>query len=47
MAEYVFFAERQSSAAAMAGATRASARGVTDMAVGSGAWFGRFILAWS
>jgi hypothetical protein len=28
----------------MAGATRAQARGVTDMTVGSGDWFGLFFI---
>jgi hypothetical protein len=36
----MFFAERYSSAAPVAGAERASARSVTDIGVGSGAWFG-------
>lgn len=34
------FAERYRSAATVSGATRAHARGVTDMGVGSSGWFG-------
>ena len=37
------FAERYRSAASVAGAERAQARSVTDMLVGSSAWFGVFI----